>query len=220
MKHIFFLILSALAFSFCQTTAPAPKRSFECYVRFLEPETRVHAEATLREGDTAPRTIQPPGGIFYQSREMKLMTEPAILYRSDKTSGFDQKHTFSWKDEKGQEHRFEMQISPIRQFGFGTKTLSRQQPATMRWQGEPLIKGETVVFLWENAQLRKTVPMEIIQTGGEAAVEFPAAKIAQLDAGQWTYYLVRKKLTKADVSGTAASGIIEYYTKNDTIQVK
>lgn len=220
MKHIFFLILSALAFSSCQTTAPAPKRSFECYVRFLEPETRVHAEATLREGDTVPLAIQLPGGIFYQSKEMKLMTEPFVSYRVDKTSGFDQTHAFTWKDEKEQSHQFEMQLSPIGQFGFGTKTLSRQQPATMRWQGAPLTKGETLVFLWENAKLRKTVPMEIIQISGEPSVEFPAVKIAELDPGQWTYYLVRKKLTKADAGGVAASGVIEYYTKSDTVQVK
>ena len=90
----------------------------------------------------------------------------------------------------------------------------------MRWEGAPLGKGETMVFLWENTKLRKTIPMEIIHTSGETAIEFPAAKIAQLDPGEWTYYLVRKKLTKSDANGVAASGIIEYYTKSDTVQVQ
>lgn len=220
MKHIFFLILSGLAFSFCQTAEPAQKRTFDCYVRFLEPEAQIHAEATLQEGDASPRAIQAPGGVVYQGKEMKLLTEPGISYRMNKSGGFDPVHTFSWKDEKGVVRQFEMQLSPIRQFGFGTKSLSHKQPATLRWVGEPLAKGETLVFLWENAALHKTVPMEIINTGGEAAIEFPAAKVAQLDPGQWTYYLVRKKLTKADANGVAASGIIEYYTKSDTVQVR
>ena len=220
MKHIFFSILSVLTFSFCQTADTAKKRSFDCYVRFLEPERQIHAEATLREGDTNPQPVQPPGNILYQGKEMKLITTPAVSYRLDKSGGFDQQHVFAWKDEKGQSQQFEMQLSPITKFGFGTKELSRQHTATMRWEGEPLAKGEALVFLWENAALHKTVPMEIINTSGKAIIEFPAAKIAQLDPGEWTYYLVRKKLTKSDTNGVAASGIIEYYTKVDTVEVK
>ncbi|MCE7925336.1 MAG: hypothetical protein DYG98_19965 [Haliscomenobacteraceae bacterium CHB4] len=220
MKHIFFSILSALAFSFCQTAEPAKKRSLECYVRYLEPEAQTHAEATLREGDVSLQAIQPPDGILYQGREMKLLAEPVISFRLDKPGKFEDKHVFSWKDPKGQVQQFDMQLSPIRQFGFGSKTLSRQQPATLRWEGDALVKGETLVFMWENEALRKTVPMEVIQVSGEPAIGFPAAKIAQLDPGQWTYYLVRKRLIKADINGVAASGIIEYYTKLDTVQVK
>lgn len=220
MKLIFFSILSALTFSCCQTAEPSKNRSLDCYVRFLEPEGLIHVEATLREGDKDPQPVQPPGNILYQGKEMKLTTAPGITYRLDNPGGFEPKHVFSWKDEKGEVRQFEMQLSPITKFGFGTKTLARQQAATLRWEGEPLAKGETLVFLWENAALRKTVPMEIINTSGETAIEFPAAKIAQLDNGEWTYYLVRKKLTKADAGGVAASGIIEYYTKVDTVQVK
>ena len=220
MKHIFFLILSALAFSFCQTAEPAKKRSFECYVRYLEPEAQIHVEATMREGDVSPQPIQPEGNILYQGKEMKLLTTPNITYRLDKPGRFDAQHIFSWKDAKGNATQFEMQLSPIQQFGFGSRQLSRQKAATLSWEGEPLMKGETIVFLWENAALGKTVPMEIINTGSQPSVEFPASKVAQLDPGTWTYYLVRKKLIKADVNGVAASGIIEYYTTSDTVEVK
>jgi hypothetical protein len=220
MKHTFFLILSLLAFSFCQTAKTPQKRSLECYVRFLEPESQIRAEATLREGDTSPQPVQAPGGILYQNKEMRLLTAPAIAYKSEQPGRFERRHVFSWKDEKGQVRQFEMLMSPMTNFGFGTKTLARQQPATLRWESEPLMKGETLVLLWENAALHKTLPMEVINTGGTPAIEFPAAKIAELDPGTWTYYLVRKKLTKADVNGVAASGIMEYYTKSDTVQVK
>lgn len=220
MKHIFFSILSAFAFSACEIAQPTKHRAFECYVRYLEPDAQTHVEATFREGDTLLRAIQPPGNVFYQDKEMKLLTHPAVTYRVDKNGQFEPKHTFSWKDEKEQLSRFDMQLSPIRQFGFVKEPLSRKEAATIRWAGDPLGKGETLVFLWENAALRKTVPMEIINTGGKAAIEFPAAKIAQLDAGEWTYYLVRKKLTKASINGVEASGIIEYYTKSDTVLVK
>ncbi len=220
MKHIFFLVLSALAFSCSQTAEKLQNRSLECYVRYLEPEQQIHAEATLREGDTLPQAIQAPEGIRYQGKAMSLSTAQRVIYRLEDSGDFDSKHLFSWKDERGVARQFEMQFSPIQRFGFGSKTLAREKPATFRWEGAPLTKGETLVFLWENAALNKTVPMELISNSAAPAIEFPAAKIAELDPGTWTYYLVRKKLTKADANGVAASGIVEYYTKSDTVQVK
>jgi hypothetical protein len=220
MKHIFFSLLSALAFSACQNTEPAKPRSLDCYVRFLEPESQIRAEATLKEGDTAPLTLKIPEGIRYQGKEMKSLSSQGASYRWDDSGEFAPKHVFSWKDEKGEVRQFEMQLSPLKNFGFEPKPLSRQQTAIMRWEGEPLSKGETIVFMWENAATGKTLPMEIYNNTGVPAIEFPAAKVAELDPGIWTYYLVRKKLTKADVNGVAASGIIEYYTKSDTVEVK
>ncbi len=220
MKHIFFFILTALAFSSCKTADKPKKYSLDCYVRFLESEGRIRAEATLREGDANPQPVEAPGGITYQKKPMTLRQAAGFSYKTESSGGVQLKHIFSWKDEKGVSHDFEMDLSPITDFGFGSKTISRQKPASFRWSGLPLGKGETIVFLWENAALGKTVPMEIYNTGGMPIIEFPAAQIAKLDAGTWTLYLVRKKLTKTDADGVANSGIIEYYTKTDTIEVK
>lgn len=220
MKHIFFLILSAFAFYRCQTPETPKKWSLECYVRYLAPERQIRAEATLQTGDSLLQPVAAPGAMSYQRRDMKLRSVQTPAYYLDNTGGFEPAHTFEWKDEKGQSRQFSMQMSPITKFSFGSKTLSRQQPTTCRWEGAALGKGEAIVFLWENAVLGKTVPMEVYNTGGIPAIEFPAVKIGELDPGTWTLYLVRKKLTKADVNGVAASGIIEYYTTSDTIQVK
>lgn len=222
MKHIFFSILTGLAFFGCQPSETTKKRSLDCYVRYLVPEAQIHAEAILRQGDsdTSLLPMQAPNGVLYQGKEMELLTMPNIRYRLDLPGKFMPQHSFAWEDEKGRQHKFEMRISPIQDFGFGTKTLSRQQPATFRWEGEPLQKGETMVFLWENTALRKTAPMEIVNIGSAPVVEFPAAKLSQLPPGEWTLYLVRKKLTNATVNGVEVSGIIEYYTHNDTIQLK
>ncbi|MBX2892890.1 MAG: hypothetical protein KF734_18320 [Saprospiraceae bacterium] len=220
MKHIFFLTLSVLAFSLCQTAPATKKRSLSCYVRYLEPENQLRAEATMREGDAELQPTQLADGLLYQGKEMDLMTTQGIIYRWEGPSKFPAKHVFAWKDDKGQPQQFEMSFSPILQFGFDSTTLSRKQPAKLRWEGTPLEKGESMVLLWENSTLNKTVPMEVINLSSEAAIEFPSVKIAELEPGTWTYYLVRKKLVKANVNGVAASGIIEHYTKNDTIQVK
>lgn len=220
MKHIFFFILTTLAFSSCKPAEKPKKYSLDCYVRFLETEGKVRAEATLREGDPNPQPVEPAGGILYQGKAMSLRQTPGKTFKSETSGGFGTNHLFSWKDEKGTAHDFEMQFSPVTAFGFGGKTVSRQKPATFRWEGAPLAKGEVMVFLWENAALRKTVPMEIINTGGTPAIEFPATQLAQLDPGTWTLYLVRKKLVKSESNGLSATGIIEYYTQTDTIHIE
>lgn len=218
MKYIFFTFLTAMACSACQSSNPEPKRTLECYVRFLETEGAIHAEATLREGDTLQQPVEVPGGFSYQGKAMKLRSLPAITYVDDHGGGFDLKHRFDWKDAKNQEHTFEMEMSPISEFGFGAPAISRSKPQTFRWKGAPLDKGEALVFMWENSALGQTVPMNVINST-QSQVDFPAAKLAELAPGQWTLYLVRKKLTKADAGGVAASGIIEYYTRTDSIEV-
>ncbi len=220
MKHIFFLVLPAFVFSCGQTTEKPQKQTLECYVRYLVPEGEIHAEATLRTSEPQPRAVEASEGMRYQGKAMKVAAQPSVTYRWDDRGVFTPRHVFSWKDGKGNPQQFEMTLSPITVFGFGTKTLSRQEPATLRWEGDPLAKGETLVFLWENASLNKTIPMEVINTSGKPAIDFPASKVAELDPGLWTYYLVRKKLTKTDAGGVAASGIIEYYSKVDTVVVK
>lgn len=220
MKHIFFLILTAGTFSHCKTAEQPKKYSFDCYVRYLETEARLHAEATLREGDPNPHPVEVAGGILYQGKPMTLKQLSGLVYKTDLPGGAELKHVFSWKDDKGKPHSFDMQVSPITDFGFDNKTLLRQKPATFHWQGAPMTKGETFVFLWENAALRKTVPMEIYNTGSQPVIEFPAAQLAKLDPGEWTLYLVRKKLVKSDAGGIPASGVFEYYTKTETIRVE
>ena len=108
----------------------------------------------------------------------------------------------------------------ISSFRFGEEPLSRSRPATLRWEGGPLEKGETLVLMWENRALGQTVPMEIIRSGGDASLDFPAAKIAELPAGQWTLYLVRKRLAKTEAPGMRAEAVLEYYSKSDTIEVQ
>jgi len=222
MKHIFFLILTTLAFSFCSPEKPFNQQSLETYVRYLGQEGQIHTEATMRIAEAGKEglPVEVAGGVRYQDMSMSVQPLRSITYRFDKTGGFETKHTFSWKDDKGREQFFNNELDPISSFGFENKVVDRNKAATFRWEGKPLGKGEALVFMWENAKLNKTVPLEVINPGPTSSFSYPAAKLSELDPGAWTLYLVRKKMIKSNVNGVDCTGIIEYYTRTDTIVVQ
>jgi len=216
MKFAFFLLLVIAALTDCQSPVVPANRALQCYVRFDAVRHQVQADITLQEGLTP---VEMPGGFFYQGSEMRIIPVQGLTYRRTYAADFIPEHTFSWKDEKGAGQKLTFQMAAIPAFTFGEKALSRKQPATLRWQGGALEKGEALTLIWENKE-HDAIPMDIVRSGGEASIEFPAAKIAELPAGEWTVYLVRKKLAKTTVDGIAAEAVLEYYSKSDTVQVR
>jgi len=221
MKHIFFSILTALAISSCTQPVTPKKRLLNTYVRFLADEKTIRAEATYQEGSPDPLPAQMPGGISFQGLPMKIRAVQGITYQAESSSDYTPKQVFHWENMSGKRINFEMTMAPIRKFGFDKEPVSGQEPNTFRWEGGPLENGEAFVFLWENLQTRETVKMEVFQNTVESEIKFPAAKLAEVKpAGRWALYLVRKKLTKSVVDGIEASGVLEYYSKSDTVEVK
>ncbi|MCB0542550.1 MAG: hypothetical protein KDC70_03480 [Saprospiraceae bacterium] len=220
MKRIFFLFLTALAFYYCQHTGSDKKYTLDCYVRYLATDMRYKAEATVRNTGPNPQAVEAPWPLMYQGANMDLKQLPSTAYKFEKPGAYREDQEFSWTDEKGETTRFNIKMHKVGSFGFDGGDISITRPATFRWEGPGLEKGEVLVFIWENTALRKTVPMEIYNTSGKSLIEFPAAQLAKLEPGTWTLYLVRKKLAKAEFNGVSASGIVEYYSATDTIEVK
>lgn len=221
MKHIFFLILTALAFSFCSQPLTPKKRLLNTYVRYLADERTVHAEATYREGSPDPAPAQMPGGISFQGLPMKLRPVQGITYQAEYSSDYLLKQVFNWEDVPGKRVSFEMTMAPISKFGFKKEPISGKEPNTFTWEGGKIENGEAFALIWENLQSRETVKMEVFQNTVESEIRFPAAKLAEVQpAGRWSLYVVRKKLTKSVVDGIETSGVVEYYSKPDTIEVK
>jgi len=221
MKHIFFWILIFSSGVFCSPAQKPKTQSAECYVRYLVPEGQLLAEMTLREGPAgqkAQNAVVVPGGVQYQGIRMNELSSDGVSYQLNRASGYDLQHVFTWM--AGKQRKFDMSLSPITAFSFGSDTLSRETPATFTWEGAPLERGETVVFLWETPDRIQTVPMEVIATPGQQSIEFPAVQVSKLSPGKWTLYLVRKKMTKANLEGTEVTGIAEYYTRMDTLLIR
>lgn len=219
MKHIFFLILTALAFLACNTPEAPKKYSFDCYARFDEQAAKTTAEASWKEGVDNPVPAEPPGGIRYQKTDMKLVPVQGITYQYAYPAGYTRDHLFQWKTAAGKSMEFTLQMPALDSIYFEPKVLSRRQPARFFWKGAALERGEALVFMWENAARNLTIPIELYNTGGATSIEFPAVKIAELPPGDWTYYVVRKKLQKATIDGVSVNGVSEYYTKAQAMKV-
>lgn len=221
MKFVFFSLPIALAFAGCQAAPSVTKGTLQCYVRFDASRGQVQADASLYPGpDLLAPPMEMPGGFLYQGTAMKIIPVQGLTYRRTYAAGFVPEHTFGWTDAQGQRQQVSFPMAAMLEFTFGDQPLSRTQPATLRWEGGPLEKGEALVLMWENKALNQTVPMEIVRSSGDASIEFPAAKIAELPPGQWMLYIVRKRLAKASAGSIAAEGVLEYYSKSDTIEVK
>ncbi len=217
MKHIFFSILTALAFYQCKPAAPAPKNILHCYVRFDAPAHKIKAEASVQDGSTK-KTIECPGGLLFQSTEMKIMPIRGLTYTAEYPAKYLPEQVFEWKNKKMQKGLFTLELPSIDSFFFDTPVLSVKTPANLRWIGKPLSKGETLVFIWDNTAEGKTVPMEVSTTLAAPLIEIPAAKLAQLGPGDWSLYLVRKKLSKSETDDFFIESTAEYYT--DVVSVK
>jgi len=223
MKQALFLFFVAAASAGCSETSPAGKRSAECYVRYLKPESQLSAEVVLREippGQSEPQPYTPPGGVRFGGSLMReLVLQGAPVYRLEQGGGYTPEHEFTWSDDQKQKHTIGMNLPAITAFTFSVAPLSRKKPATCTWTGAPLEKKEMLVFMWERTSDRKTVPMEILGTPGQQSIEFPAAQLAKLEAGDWKLYLVRKKTSDFEAQGFSARCTAEYYSDVDTLTV-
>lgn len=176
------------------------------------------AEATLRDG-TTKQMVEIPGGIRFQSVEMKPLPVRGTTYSAEYDAAFTAEPTFEWRSKAGEFLKFSPKAPSLDSFFFDQPVLSVQRAATLQWAGEPLGKGETLVLMWENAAEGKTVPMEVATNLGAARIEMPAAKIAQVGAGDWSLYLVRRRLTKAEVGDFQVESVAEFYTKPMRVKV-
>lgn len=164
------------------------------------------------------KPVEIPGGIRYQGEALKLLPAYGMTYQYDEASRFSNEHVFEWKGAKNATQQFKTGIDPIKSFALGANPMTRNQINSLAWEGTPLGKGETLVMMWENTSAGLTVPFEVTTTSGQPLIDIPAEKLKEISAGDWTLYLVRKKLTKSTLDGTQVNGILEYYTK--TIPVK
>ncbi len=215
------LFMAAFGLLGCRQSYPSTSEVAECYVRYMKPEEQFLAEATVRRrAGESWQAVEVPGGVRYLGSLMRTLSlGDGPVYRSEGRAAHVSEHVFSWTDEKGRPHRFDLRMLPISGISFGTKTLSRSKPAVLAWHGPPLTENETWVLLWEEVGRANTLPMEFISTPGQDRIEFPAAQIAKLPAGKWAYYIVRKKVFRQEEPDLLLKGLTEYYSDVDTVIV-
>lgn len=218
MKYIFFLILTTLALLSCHSQQNAEKRTLFCYARYDETLKFTKAEATMQE-DGNKTSLEIPGGIRYQSMEMKLSPIYGMSYRYEYPAELVAEQVFDWRDASNNKQVFRLPINPVKAFSMSENTVSMSNPTKLTWEGSPLGKGETMVLMWENVKEGLTLPLEVSSSIGMPQIEIPVAKLKELSPGDWTLYLVRKKLMKDTIGGMPVNGISEFYSKAIALKV-
>lgn len=219
MKHIFFSILLILAFSFCKEAEKANNHSLDVYIRFDEAAASVKAELRAMDLAAPPQAILLPGGAQYQQKAMQEMPVMGVRYQLEMSAAFTNEHVFQWKEPEGASQSLKLHMNTFQQVRFESDTLSRKKAAALRWDGPPLETNEGLVLIWENTRENRTIPMELISVNNQGKVEFPAAKINELSAGQWSMYVVRKKTVQGRSGRAQVNARLEYYTKPRLITV-
>jgi len=218
-KHIFFSVLTTLAFSYCATPENNKIYTLDAYVRYDETQGVEKAECHITEGAAGNIGVEMPGGIKFQNEPMNAMNLRGIQYRREFKTSFSSDHKFTWSDKKNKVYEFNLPLAPLYNFRFEHDTLRHNQAATLQWDGPALQKGESMVLIWEQESTGKTVSIELISQGSESKIEFPAAKLTEIKPGDWSLYIVRKRLVKTTINGVAATGISELYTKSRKIKM-
>ena len=150
---------------------------------------------------------------------MDLSPAYGLMYRYEYSADFLPEHVFEWRDKKNNKSLFRMSIDPIKVFSLNSKTISASKPAVLQWEGTPLGKGETMVLMWEDTAKGLTAPMEVSTKSGQPLIDIPAARLKDIVPGDWTLYVVRKKLIKDSVADMPVNGIMEYYSKPIPVKV-
>jgi hypothetical protein len=217
----------SLSFAFlflmaCQNNNPAPagpKQSLDLYVRLMSQENKISAQAEMKNTDDVPMEI--PGGIRFQGVNMRLIPLQGVMYQHSFAARYIPEIQFDWGGGKAPAEQAKSDFPQAANFHFSREILDRSKPDTLRWEGGPLGKGESLVCLWEHLGSRNTIPWEISSTGPLSEIVFPSSKLKELEpAGQWSLYLVRKRLQKAETAGANVNIICEYYSQTDTMTVK
>lgn len=222
MKHTFFSLLSAIVLTCCAGQPPKANMTIDVYWRYLVENGQGHVETTFFEQKTPeakPAPVQLPKPPSFMKDVMRLRPVQGLAYTLDKSSGFETNAFLSWSDQQGVAHSIPLKMEELYKINFNPARLSHQTPSRFQWTGAPLGSSETLLFMWENAQTRETLPMEIIGAPGSTGIDFPAAQIAKLSPGKWTVYAVRKQMERGEVDGTGYEAITEYFTPSIVVEV-
>lgn len=207
----------------CKTSIPSPQPlQLSLYVRYFAEEGQQLAELRSRSviagKATGSKTL--PGGARYQGKLMDMLTVSDTLYRFERAGSFEPVNQFEWTGADGTLLKTDLPVPSLDSFYFSPKPLSRKKAAVLTWVGAPLEKSETLILIWENKKTGDTRKVEVAGNPGDVSLTFPAAKMAELSAGEWSLYLVRKKTVQMNVQGDIVTAVAEYYTPSALFMIK
>jgi len=218
-----FLLLSTLLVIGCQTD-PKPKQAepiifSSYYVRYMEPERELKAEATFRQGDSQQNAqAKQFNSVTFNNKEMvfKELSANNKRYIFNASMDFSSDDLqFGFINDAGQKESQPFSFSPITKLSV-QGTINKSKGAAISWEGGPLTAEESVVCLFDNAA-NKSTSLIIKGPSNGSQINIPPEKMNGLTPGTAELYLVRKKRIRKESGKRISFAQMEYYTK--TIEV-
>lgn len=223
--HLLLVFISFLFLISCQSETPKsdqkqPTTFANFFVRFLQSENQVKANASFRTGMTQDlsKPIQIENGVFFHNGNMKEKKIPnvGIRYSYDYKGDFSDPYKFRFTDPLQGKMNYEVNVNPILNYSI-KGDVSKSKGLTLTWEGTPLNENESLVFLFTAA--KKNVPFEIKGKTASSTIEVPAEKLKTLEVGAAKVYLVRKQSHLHQEGNFVALSEMEFYTHETDIKI-
>lgn len=213
----------------CQAEAPKEEKSDKSkpstfanfYVRFLQKENQTEATAIFQNGMTQQQAkpLKIKKGVFFHNGNMVERTIPKIgtRYQANYNGSFSETYKFQFQDPLKGKMDHVVEVNPILDFSFEGE-VSKSKGATLTWEGSPLNKNETLVFLISDAK-NKSRNFELKGRTNASKITVASKHLSQLELGAAKIYLVRKQSKVEQKPNLVILAETEFYTKEKNISI-
>ncbi|MEM1319050.1 MAG: hypothetical protein AAGG75_02275 [Bacteroidota bacterium] len=204
-----------------QTTTAAPETQFaDFYIRYLQEEGQLRAEATFRKGkslkESEPMTFS---SVFFEGGAMELrdLRNRGIRYKSERSGTYNSNFAFKIQPESGEGEEYELGMSPVDNFT-ATVPFSKTKGASLSWQGDALQADEQLVAFFVDKD-NKAHLFDFKGPIANNSIVLAAEKLAAVPSGQGKLYLVKKRAQKEEKDQKQIKSLIEFYTHTVAVEL-
>ncbi len=222
MKQVLHFLLFITLVSACQVAGnrEQPILFADFYLRYLESEKQLKAEAIFSEGDSVSVSKSTSmKTVFFNGEAMQArdLGKQGIRYRVEQRGDYRSEYTFAFKKEGQAQLEQKLKMPAIKNIQL-QGTASRSAGFTISWEGEAVGKDESLVVLFTDAS-NKAAAISIEGPSQQSSVTLTASQLDQLASGPTSMYLVKKRMERTASDHFRAVGISEFYTKSLKIDI-
>lgn len=194
----------------------------DLYVRYLESERQLKAQASFMEGDSISnaKLVRLPK-VTFQDKELRERDLPNIGVRYMlQQNGVEAQKDYIFKFQPKDCPEVEQTISllPIGNFAI-RDGIQKSKGMTLVMDEPTLTANESLVLLFSD-QNNKAVSLEIKGPSNAKEIHFTPKQIQSLSLGKGQLYLVKKQISEEQKKDMEVQVAIEYYSRTIEVEVR
>ncbi|MDX1667617.1 MAG: hypothetical protein R3350_10320 [Saprospiraceae bacterium] len=208
----------------CQQEPPPSEAKMifaDFFVRYLQTEQQLLAQATLMEGDSLgdTRPLVPSGGISFQGFEMEArqLPEGIVRYALIRSSSYPDSLRFECSLDGDRGFTYNTAMSPVIDFRVDDPII-KEKGLNLTLAGPALQADQSLVLLFTDQDDKAS---SVTLSGPRESNRYllPPEKISKLSPGPGQLYLVKKQRRVDRQGQRSVVSEIEFYTRNKDIVV-